>query len=148
MAAVVDQRGEAWDQAVWLVKNDQQEGDVEGTSTTSSTAAAAAPGGTVTSVSASAGDGASHEEMFAVRKIWEFVVGFARRANVEWRIVISKLGTMDESELAGLSHFFLQLLPLTRANKLYYSSMVRILANCDAYKWSGLCSRLSRLRRS
>lgn len=84
MAAAVDQRGETWDQAVWLVKNDQQEGDVEG-------------GGM------SSGSCASHEETFAVRKVWEFVAGFARRANVEWRIVITKLGVIDEAERAGCS---------------------------------------------
>jgi mediator of RNA polymerase II transcription subunit 13 len=41
----------------------------------------------------------------AVRKIWEFTVEFARRANVEWRIVIAKLGAMSVDELDGMFPF-------------------------------------------
>lgn len=92
IAACADQRGEAWDQAIWLVKSDQQDGDGEGS---------AGSAGNVTPASISGGG--SHEEAFVVRKVWELVAGFARRADVEWRIVISKLGIMDETELTGLS---------------------------------------------
>ncbi|KAF7967588.1 hypothetical protein HWV62_33709 [Athelia sp. TMB] len=34
-----------------------------------------------------------------VAHVWDFAVTFARRANVEWRIVFAKLGLMDEIEL-------------------------------------------------
>jgi len=40
--------------------------------------------------------------VLALKKVWEFIVGFARRADAEWRIVISKLGVMGETELTGL----------------------------------------------
>lgn len=36
-----------------------------------------------------------------VAQVWDFAVRFARRANVEWRIVFAKLGSMGESELDG-----------------------------------------------
>jgi mediator of RNA polymerase II transcription subunit 13, fungi type len=41
---------------------------------------------------------------FAVAKVWEFVVQFAKRANVEWRIVIAKLGGMSATSLNGEIH--------------------------------------------
>ena len=36
-----------------------------------------------------------------VGKVWSFVHNFARQAHVEWRIVISKLGSMGPEELDG-----------------------------------------------
>jgi mediator of RNA polymerase II transcription subunit 13 len=85
MAACVDQRGEAWEQAVWLLNQDV---DGEGNGS-------------------SAPIGGSSEEMFVVKKIWDFVAGFAVRADVEWRIVISKLGIMEEAEFTGMHPPFL-----------------------------------------
>lgn len=41
-------------------------------------------------------------ETFAVNQIWNFILQFARKANVEWRIVISKLGPMDSNELDSM----------------------------------------------
>ncbi|KAF9242952.1 mediator complex subunit 13 C-terminal-domain-containing protein [Melanogaster broomeanus] len=38
-------------------------------------------------------------ETSAILQIWNFVIQFARKANVEWRFVISKLGFMSPSEL-------------------------------------------------
>ncbi|KAI5119634.1 hypothetical protein M0805_007897 [Coniferiporia weirii] len=35
----------------------------------------------------------------AVSLVWKFAIGFARLANVEWRIVIAKLGTVEPTEL-------------------------------------------------
>lgn len=42
-------------------------------------------------------------EGFLVSHVWGFVHDFARRANVEWRIVIAKLGIMAHSEVRGES---------------------------------------------
>jgi mediator of RNA polymerase II transcription subunit 13 len=42
-------------------------------------------------------------EMFIAEHLWTFAVNFAKRASVEWRIVITKLGLMDVRELEGLS---------------------------------------------
>ena len=36
-----------------------------------------------------------------VSNVWIFTTQFAQRANSEWRIVISKLGEMGESEVEG-----------------------------------------------
>jgi hypothetical protein len=50
----------------------------------------------------------SHSDV--VRRVWDFTVEFARKANVEWRIVIAKLGSMDDSELNGTpssEHYYL-----------------------------------------
>lgn len=88
MAACVDQRGEAWDQAVWLVKNDHQDPDGEGSGI---------GGGGAASVSG----GGNSEDALVVRRVWDFLLGFAKRADVEWRVVISKLGVMEEAELTG-----------------------------------------------
>ncbi|KAH9950139.1 mediator complex subunit 13 C-terminal-domain-containing protein [Amylocystis lapponica] len=44
-------------------------------------------------------------ETFVVTKVWDFVRAFASRANVEWRVVIAKLGSMGGSELdAWVAH--------------------------------------------
>lgn len=40
-------------------------------------------------------------EISAVVQVWNFALQFAKRANVEWRIVIAKLGPMTVSELEG-----------------------------------------------
>jgi mediator of RNA polymerase II transcription subunit 13 len=37
-----------------------------------------------------------------VMHVWNFALKFARRANVEWRIVFAKLGVMGEIELDGM----------------------------------------------
>ena len=41
-------------------------------------------------------------EAFIAQHLWTFVVGVAKRASIEWRIVIAKLGSMDTRELEGL----------------------------------------------
>ena len=70
----MDQRGEAHELGVWLTQTPGEGGESE--------------------VEIS-------KEMFLVKKIWEFAVQFAKRANVEWRMVLSKLGAMGESEIEG-----------------------------------------------
>jgi mediator of RNA polymerase II transcription subunit 13 len=74
LSACVDQRGEAHDLGVWLTQTPVEggESDVE-----------------------------MSKELFLVQKVWEFAVQFAKRANVEWRLVFSKLGSMGESEIEG-----------------------------------------------
>jgi mediator of RNA polymerase II transcription subunit 13, fungi type len=42
-------------------------------------------------------------ETFISQHLWTFAVNFAKRASVEWRIVMAKLGLMDARELEGLS---------------------------------------------
>lgn len=36
-----------------------------------------------------------------VSQVWEFAIDIAQKANVEWRLVIAKLGSMDQTELDG-----------------------------------------------
>lgn len=43
--------------------------------------------------------------MYMISKVWDFAVQFARKANVEWRIVFAKLGIMESSELDGTFWF-------------------------------------------
>ncbi|KAG5641858.1 hypothetical protein DXG03_004098 [Asterophora parasitica] len=81
LAACVDQRGEAYELGVWLTQT-PVEGDADEVS----------------------------DEMFLVRKIWDFAVQFAKKANVEWRIVVSRLGALTEAELDGAFMFSLTLL--------------------------------------
>ncbi|KAF9004956.1 hypothetical protein BDZ89DRAFT_1169049 [Hymenopellis radicata] len=76
-ASCVDQRGEGHDLGVWLtVKGGGGDPDTE-----------------------------VDEMTFLVSKVWDFTSRFAKRANIEWRIVIAKLGSMEEPELdAWTSH--------------------------------------------
>lgn len=77
LAACVDQRGETHDLGVWLTQTPGEgEAEVE-----------------------------LSQEMFLVKKIWEFALTFAKKADLEWRIVVSKLGSMSESELDGIPPF-------------------------------------------
>lgn len=46
-------------------------------------------------------------ETHIVTQVWDFALQFARRANVEWRIVFAKLGSMGETELHGAVTSFL-----------------------------------------
>lgn len=73
LAACVDQRGEGHDLGVWLTQTPGEDADME-----------------------------ISEEAYLVAKVWDFAVQFAKKANIEWRIVFAKLGTMGESELNGL----------------------------------------------
>jgi len=75
LAACVDQRGESYELGVWLTQ----------------------PAG------ANDSDGELSEEEYIVRKVWEFGMGLARRANIEWRIVVSRLGVMSQREYDGTS---------------------------------------------
>ncbi|PFH50555.1 hypothetical protein AMATHDRAFT_192998 [Amanita thiersii Skay4041] len=77
LASCIDQRGEAHDLGVWLTHTPcEGDDDVE-----------------------------ASEDLHTVRKIWEFALSFARRADVEWRMVITKLGTMGEGELSTWTHY-------------------------------------------
>lgn len=51
-------------------------------------------------------------ETSAVVQVWNFALQFAKRANVEWRIVIAKLGSMTANELEGWCHRITLILPL------------------------------------
>jgi len=92
LAACVDERGEAHDLGVWLVQTPTQ-----GAGTPEREGS-----GSGEDVAVGSGEG---EDIYAfvVRKVWEFAIEFAKNADVEWRIVVAKLGSMDESELNGMS---------------------------------------------
>ena len=36
-----------------------------------------------------------------VSHLWNFTVGFAKRANIVWRVAVAKLGSIEEAELTG-----------------------------------------------
>lgn len=73
LAACIDQLGEGHDLGVWLTQTPGEDDS----------------------------DGDVSDEMFLAKKVWDFAAQFAKRANVEWRMVISKLGTMGENEVDG-----------------------------------------------
>ncbi|KAJ7188980.1 hypothetical protein C8R46DRAFT_877203 [Mycena filopes] len=88
LSACVDQRGEAHDLAVWLTQTqapnlDGEEGDVETFS----------------------------NEEYAIRKVWDFACQFAKRANVAWRMVFSKLGSMATADLDAWMSFLAKTVP-------------------------------------
>ncbi|KAK0467791.1 mediator complex subunit 13 C-terminal-domain-containing protein [Desarmillaria tabescens] len=45
------------------------------------------------------------EMTFLVHKVWDFTARFAKKANIEWRIVIAKLGSMGEAELDAWTRY-------------------------------------------
>ena len=79
LVCCVDQRGEAYDLHVWLTQS---------------------PG-------ASDGEPEVSDEEYAVRKVWDFAMQFAKKANVEWRVVFARLGIMSEQEMNGKREHFL-----------------------------------------
>jgi mediator of RNA polymerase II transcription subunit 13 len=83
LCACVDQRGEAHDLAVWLTQTQTPNPDGEETDVEMLT-----------------------NEEYAVRKVWDFACQFAKRANVAWRIVFSKLGSMAIADLEGKLPYF------------------------------------------
>ncbi|SJL01409.1 uncharacterized protein ARMOST_04731 [Armillaria ostoyae] len=70
-ASCNDQRGDGHDLGVWLTSKGGGE----------------------------ANEGEVDEMTFLVHKVWDFTARFAKKANIEWRIVIAKLGSMGEAEL-------------------------------------------------
>ncbi|KAJ7099336.1 mediator complex subunit 13 C-terminal-domain-containing protein [Mycena belliarum] len=92
LCACIDQRGEAHDLAVWLTQT--QTPNVEGEETEVETY--------------------SNEE-YAVRKVWDFACQFAKRANVAWRIVFSRLGSMTISDLDAWMAFLEKAVPACNA---------------------------------
>lgn len=104
LAACIDQRGEGHDLGVWLTQTPGEDDS----------------------------DGDVSDEMFLARKVWDFAVQFAKRADVEWRMVLSKLGTMGENEVDGAC------LPFYRNPKgilvtKYSCSMDNALGYSDAF---------------
>jgi mediator of RNA polymerase II transcription subunit 13 len=92
LVACVDQRGEGHDLGVWLTQTPGEDDS----------------------------EGEVSDEMFLVKKVWDFAVQFARRADVEWRMVLSKLGTMGENEVNG-------------AWLLFHSNMRRRGSDCKSF---------------
>jgi mediator of RNA polymerase II transcription subunit 13 len=80
-ACCVDQRGEEYDLGLWLV-SPPESGDGEGEPS-------------------ELGDGEREIacERFAVDKAWSFAMEVARRVDVEWRVVVTKLGLMTPTEV-------------------------------------------------
>ncbi|KAF8164920.1 mediator complex subunit 13 C-terminal-domain-containing protein [Crassisporium funariophilum] len=72
IAACVDQRGEAYDLGVWLTQSPGEHDNEDFT-----------------------------KEENAIRKVWEFAMQFAKKANVEWRVVFARLGAMPEREMSA-----------------------------------------------
>ncbi|TFK27000.1 hypothetical protein FA15DRAFT_235562 [Coprinopsis marcescibilis] len=70
LAACIDQRGESYDLGLWHVKSDDE-----------------SEGETIS------------EEINVVGKVMDFVLAFARKADVEWRMIISKLGLLSDTEI-------------------------------------------------
>lgn len=45
------------------------------------------------------------DEEYAVNKVWDFAMQFARKTNVEWRVVFAKLGELSPPEMEGQLYF-------------------------------------------
>lgn len=93
MACCVDERGEAYDLKVWLTQAPREQHD------------------TGSNVEEPHGSEGGHEreseeldlsdEEYAVKKVWDFGMEFAKKGNVEWRVVFARLGVMGEKEING-----------------------------------------------
>jgi mediator of RNA polymerase II transcription subunit 13 len=78
LASCVDQRGEGYNLGVWLTQS---------------------PG------ASDGGEPEVSDEEYAVRKVWDFAMQFAKRANVEWRVVFARLGVMNKQEMSGKRYY-------------------------------------------
>ncbi|KAI6004286.1 hypothetical protein EDD15DRAFT_2385299 [Pisolithus albus] len=63
-------------------------------------------------------------ETSAVVQIWNFAAPFARRANIEWRLVITKLGVLSASELDAWIHHLSATVPLCRDMPPFHISLL------------------------
>ncbi|KDQ65114.1 hypothetical protein JAAARDRAFT_108506, partial [Jaapia argillacea MUCL 33604] len=52
-----------------------------------------------------------HKEIDVISQVWSFAQQLARKADVEWRLVVSKLGPLSESELNAWQSFSLGIVP-------------------------------------
>ncbi|KDR74530.1 hypothetical protein GALMADRAFT_141557 [Galerina marginata CBS 339.88] len=106
LACCVDQRGEAYDLGVWLTQMQtpgrEQEGEGEDVGERGVGVGVGAQG----DVGEEDEEGAERplsDEEYAVRKVWDFGMESARKANVEWRVVFARLGVMGEKEMNAWS---------------------------------------------
>lgn len=70
-ACCIDQRGENYDLGIW-----HSAGEYEGETVHS-------------------------DAEYAIKKVWNFAMRFARKTNVEWRVVFAKLGRLSPHEIEG-----------------------------------------------
>lgn len=63
-------------------------------------------------------------ETSAVVQIWNFVAQFARRANIEWRLVITKLGVLSASEFDAWIHHLSATVSLCRDMPPFHISLL------------------------
>ncbi|KAG2150318.1 mediator complex subunit 13 C-terminal-domain-containing protein [Suillus bovinus] len=68
-------------------------------------------------------------ETSAVVQVWNFALQFAKRANVEWRIVIAKLGYMTVSELEGWNVHLAAAVPLCNDLPPFHVSLLAVEQN-------------------
>ncbi|KAG1724768.1 hypothetical protein EDB19DRAFT_2043401 [Suillus lakei] len=68
-------------------------------------------------------------ETSAVVQVWNFALQFAKRANVEWRIVIAKLGYMTVSELEGWNVHLAAAVPLCNDLPPFHVSLLSVEQN-------------------
>lgn len=68
-------------------------------------------------------------ETSAVVQVWNFALQFAKRANVEWRIVIAKLGSMTVSELEGWNVHLAAAVPLCNDLPPFHVSLLSVEQN-------------------
>ncbi|KAI9507205.1 mediator complex subunit 13 C-terminal-domain-containing protein [Russula earlei] len=65
-------------------------------------------------------------EAFIAQHMWTFAVTVAKRANVEWRIIIAKLGTMSIRELEAWMHLLDRSVPSCRELPMVHVSLMRV----------------------
>ncbi|KAH8999531.1 mediator complex subunit 13 C-terminal-domain-containing protein [Lactarius akahatsu] len=68
-------------------------------------------------------------EAFIAQRLWTFVVGVAKRASVEWRIVIAKLGSMDTRELEAWTYQLDTSVPSCKELPMVHVSLVCVEVN-------------------
>ncbi|KAJ3507555.1 hypothetical protein NLJ89_g6229 [Agrocybe chaxingu] len=86
IACCVDQRAEMYDLGVWLTQSPANGGQEHESAEGEATAVIS-------------------DEEYAVKKVWDFATQFARKTNVEWRVVFARLGVLNEKEMNGMDIF-------------------------------------------
>ncbi|EGO27140.1 hypothetical protein SERLADRAFT_434909 [Serpula lacrymans var. lacrymans S7.9] len=65
-------------------------------------------------------------EAFVVEQVWKFAVQFARKANIEWRLIFTKLGSMSENELNAWSSHLATVVPACSELPPFYVSLFSV----------------------
>ncbi|KAF9534436.1 mediator complex subunit 13 C-terminal-domain-containing protein [Crepidotus variabilis] len=73
------------------------------------------------------GDSGQSDELYAVKKIWNFAMEFARQTDIEWRVVFSRLGVPSEREIDAWTTYLSHEIALHRDQPPLHHTIVCVI---------------------